>query len=134
MSQWLFDLGNSRFKFAPLRGARVGEVQAWAHGAEHIDAAALAALPHGRVAHVASVAAPELRERVLATLAQRFERVRVVRVGAECAGVRIAYAQPARFGVDRFLALLGAHGGGDVLVAGVGTALTIDLLDGWQLS
>ncbi|MEE7548887.1 hypothetical protein HF319_19370, partial [Xanthomonas sp. Kuri4-1] len=41
MSQWLFDLGNSRFKFAPLQGDRAGEVQAWAHGAEAMDAAAL---------------------------------------------------------------------------------------------
>ncbi|RXY90266.1 pantothenate kinase, partial [Salmonella sp. 3DZ2-4SM] len=34
MSDWLFDLGNSRFKFAPLQGDRAGDVQAWAHGAE----------------------------------------------------------------------------------------------------
>lgn len=129
MSEWLFDLGNSRFKFAPLLGARIGPVQAWAHGAESMDAAALAALPHGRVAIVASVASVELTSRVLATLRQRFDQVRVVDSSAECAGVRIAYACPARFGVDRFLALLGAHGAGDVLVAGVGTALTIDLLD-----
>ncbi|MCF5933645.1 type III pantothenate kinase, partial [Xanthomonas perforans] len=51
-----------------------------------------------------------------------------VRTTAECAGVRIAYADPSRFGVDRFLALLGARGDAPVLVAGVGTALTIDVL------
>jgi type III pantothenate kinase len=45
--------------------------------------------------------------------------------------LRIAYAQPERLGVDRFLALLAAqvHGAGHWLVVGVGTALTVDLLD-----
>ncbi|MFT4249633.1 MAG: type III pantothenate kinase [Pseudomonas sp.] len=129
MSQWLFDLGNSRFKFAPLRGERAGDVQAWAHGAEAMDAALLAALPVGEVAYVASVASAVLTARVLQVLGERFGEVRVARTLAECAGVRIGYAEPSRFGVDRFLALLGMRGAGHVLVAGVGTALTIDLLD-----
>lgn len=129
MSQWVFDLGNSRFKFAPLQGAAVADVQAWAHGAEAMDAAALDALPRGRIAWVASVAAQELTARVLEVLRGRFDEVRIVRTEARCAGVRIAYAEPARFGVDRFLALLGARAAHHVLVVGVGTALTIDLLD-----
>ncbi|RBG91667.1 pantothenate kinase, partial [Xanthomonas oryzae pv. oryzae] len=128
MSEWLFDLGNSRFKYAPLHGNRAGQVQAWAHGAEAMDAAALAALPSGQIAHVASVAAPALTQRMIACLQERFTQVRIVRTAAECAGIRIAYADPSRFGVDRFLALLGARGDAPVLVAGVGTALTIDVL------
>ncbi|KAB7769112.1 type III pantothenate kinase [Xanthomonas maliensis] len=129
MSDWLFDLGNSRFKYAPLQGQRAGDVQAWAHGAEAMDAAALAALPSGRIAYVASVAAASLTERVLAGLQTRFAQVQAVHTAAACAGIRIAYADPRRFGVDRFLALLGARAEVPVLVAGVGTALTIDLLD-----
>ncbi|KLD77762.1 type III pantothenate kinase [Xanthomonas hyacinthi] len=129
MSDWLFDLGNSRFKFAALEHGRAGAVQAWAHGAEAMDAAAVAALPRGEAAYLASVAAPALTARVLDALRARFARVQVARTAAICAGVRIAYAQPHKFGVDRFLALLAAHGGGDVLVVGVGTALTLDLLD-----
>lgn len=128
MSAWLFDLGNSRFKFAPLRDGRVGEVQAWAHGAEDVDARALAAMPHGSVAYVASVAAVETRDRVIEALRARFDQVHVARTEAECAGIQVAYARPEHFGVDRFLALLAARGMGDVLVVGVGTALTIDLL------
>ena len=58
MSDWLFDLGNSRFKFAPLAGEVAGSVQAWPHGAESMTAAALEALPCGDTAWVASVAAP----------------------------------------------------------------------------
>ncbi|UYB52156.1 type III pantothenate kinase [Xanthomonas sp. AM6] len=129
MSDWLFDLGNSRFKFAALERGRAGAVQAWAHGAEAMDAAAVAALPRGDTAYVASVAAPALTAAVLDALRSRFAQVQVARTEAACAGVRIAYAQPHKFGVDRFLALLAAHGGGDVLVVGVGTALTVDLLD-----
>ncbi|WP_225765318.1 type III pantothenate kinase [Stenotrophomonas sp. Marseille-Q4652] len=130
MSQWLFDLGNSRFKFAPLQGNRAGDVQAWAHGAEDMTTAALQALPTGEVAWVASVAAPALTAAVMEVLQSRFAQVRVARTSAECAGVRIAYARPERFGVDRFLGLLAAaEAGAPVVVAGVGTALTIDLLD-----
>lgn len=131
MSDWLFDLGNSRFKFAPLHGAAAGNVQAWAHGAEAMTAAALEALPRGDTAWVASVASASLTEEVMALLRTRFARVQVARTQAECAGVRIAYARPEKFGVDRFLALLAAvHAQQPVLVVGVGTALTIDLLDG----
>ncbi|QDI05341.1 type III pantothenate kinase [Xanthomonas cerealis] len=129
MSDWLFDLGNSRFKFAALERGHPGVVQAWPHGAEAMDAAAVAALPRGDSAYVASVAAPALTATVLDALRTRFTQVQVARTEAVCAGVRIAYAQPHKFGVDRFLALLAAHGGGDVLVVGVGTALTLDLLD-----
>ena len=130
MSDWLFDLGNSRFKFAPLQGVRAGDVQAWPHGAEAMPALALEALPSGDTAYVASVAAPSLTAAMLDVLQARFRHVRVARTEAEYAGVRIAYADPARFGVDRYLALLAVAARGQaVLIAGVGTALTIDLLD-----
>ncbi len=130
MSDWLFDLGNSRFKYAPLLGDRAGEVQAWAHGAEDLRGEALRALPQGRTAYVASVAAPGLTATMLEILRMRFQHVHVARTEARLAGVSIAYAAPERFGVDRFLALLAAaRDQRHVLVAGVGTALTIDLLD-----
>ena len=134
MSDWLFDLGNSRFKAARRRpDGGIGEVLAWPHGAEAMasgDDAGQVPLPRGRRAWVASVAATALTTRVMALLRERFEEVQVARTLAECGDLRLAYPQPQRMGVDRFLALLAARaGGGDVLVAGVGTALTIDLLD-----
>jgi len=130
MSDWLFDLGNSRFKFAPLQGNRAGDVQAWPHGAEAMPTDALALLPSGDTAYVASVAAASLTASMLEVLQARFKHVRVACTEASCAGVRIAYADPAKFGVDRYLALIAAAERGQaVLVAGVGTALTIDLLD-----
>lgn len=130
MSDWLFDLGNSRFKYAPLHGDRAGDVQAWTHGAEDLRGEALRALPQGDTAYVASVAAAGLTATMLEILRMRFRHVHVARTEASLAGVRIAYAAPERFGVDRFLALLAAaRGQCHVLVVGVGTALTIDLLD-----
>ncbi|HHW4680710.1 MAG TPA: type III pantothenate kinase, partial [Xylella taiwanensis] len=128
MSDWLFDLGNSRFKCASLQDGLIGPVKVLSHFTETMDTFALQALPRGRVAYLASVAAPTLTRHVLEVLKMRFEQVQVAVTVAACAGVRIAYAHPERFGVDRFLALLGSHGEGDVLVVGVGTALTIDLL------
>lgn len=129
MSDWLFDLGNSRLKAAPVEGDSHGDIVAVAHGG---DAASLApVLPErGRVAHLASVAAPALTTALLDQLARRFDRICIARTQAAFAGVRIAYAEPARLGVDRFLALLGARArGGPALVVAVGTALTIDLID-----
>jgi type III pantothenate kinase len=48
----------------------------------------------------------------------------------DCLGLRVAYAQPTRLGVDRWLALLGALGRGAAaaLVVDVGTAATFDVL------
>ena len=73
MSDWLFDLGNSRFKFAPLQGDRAGDVQAWAHGAEGMAGQPPHSLPSGSTAFVASVAAPSLTSAMLDQLQRRFE-------------------------------------------------------------
>lgn len=128
MSTWLFDLGNTRLKFATL-GAQgsPGQTHAIAHG-ESPDW--LQALPRGEAACLASVAAPERRVALLDALCTRFTRVHVVRTQQRFAGLRIAYEHPRHLGVDRFLALLSALDAGHVLLVGVGTALTIDLLDG----
>ena len=134
MSEWLFDLGNSRLKFAPLDGAgdRVGDIQACAHDGEDFGTDWAGTLPPRiEVAWVAAVAAPAIDTRLLEALAARAGRICIARTQSAMAGVRIAYPRPRRLGVDRFLALLAAHarGPGPALVVGVGTALTIDLLD-----
>ena len=132
MSAWLFDLGNSRLKCAPLdaRG-RPGEVLAFAHDGGALGNGWERALPARiDVAHVASVAAPALRVALLDALAARCGRIGLASTQRAWGGMRIAYARPERLGVDRFLSLLAAHArGGAWLVVGVGTALTIDLVD-----
>lgn len=133
MSRWLFDLGNTRLKAAPLEApGRIGPVQAFEHDGTRLATGWDAALP-ARIgsAVVASVVSTPLRTSLLDALARRCGRISVARTLPRCDGVRIAYARPGRLGVDRFLALLGAHarGAGPWLLVGVGTALTVDLLD-----
>lgn len=129
----LVDLGNTRLKFAVLRAD--GRVDA--HGAiAHADGALPpdwpAQLPQGVArAVVASVAAPALRTEVMAALAGHCPLVLRATTVASLAGLRVGYADPASLGVDRFLAMLGARrrDPGACLVVGVGTALTLDLVD-----
>lgn len=127
MTTWLFDLGNTRLKFAGLDddGSLIA-MRAVAHG----DGDAwLRELPRGDVACIASVATDARRVALLDALCSRFGRVHRVHTQSRCAGLRIAYENPAHLGVDRFLALLSAIDAGDVLLVGIGTAMTIDLLD-----
>ncbi|MBV2208486.1 MAG: type III pantothenate kinase [Thermomonas sp.] len=127
MTTWLFDLGNTRLKCAPLLdGERLGAVQAMAHDNAE---AWLRVLPEGEVACVASVASEARRVALFDALSARFQRVHRVRTECTLGALQIAYANPEHLGVDRFLAMLGACGQGATLWVGVGTALTIDLVD-----
>ncbi|MGO3127330.1 MAG: type III pantothenate kinase [Luteimonas sp.] len=133
MKTWLFDLGNTRLKFAPLaEDGRIGVVQGTAHVEGGFDPEWLEALPaHIDVAIVASVASPALRMILLDALAARGAQVQLAHTLPALAGLTITYADPSRLGVDRFLALLSAQAdGAPTLVVGVGTALTVDLIDG----
>lgn len=133
---WLLDLGNSRLKVAPWRpDTGLGEVQAWAHGAADFAPSMqrwLAGVEAGDRCWLASVAGSELTAAVAEAIASRSHPATRARTRPECAGVRIAYAEPTRLGVDRFLGLLAAHARGDGpwLIVSAGSALTVDLLDG----
>jgi type III pantothenate kinase len=130
---WLLDLGNTRLKLARADASGLGPVTALAHGDAGFDAALRDVLGQGALgeaAWLASVAPEALRVRVEAALEACGKRTQRAVTRAECAGVRIAYADPARLGVDRFLALLAARArGGDQLVVSFGSAITVDLLD-----
>jgi len=133
MSAWLFDLGNTRLKCAPLDadGSR-GAAIAISHRDTDLAAAMAQVLPTRiEVAYLASVARNELRVAVLDALAARCERISLATTLPRFGGITIGYPQPRQLGVDRFLAMLAAHADSHAaaLVCGVGTALTIDLLD-----
>lgn len=132
MSDWLFDLGNTRLKLAPLAARGEGAVEAFAHVAGGLDPAWAATLPPRMdIAWVASVGPAPLRAELLRTLVPRALRVVEVRVERRMADLQVGYDEPSRLGVDRALAMLGARGRVDgwTLVVGVGTALTVDLVD-----
>ena len=133
MSTWLFDLGNTRLKCAPLGvDGLPGEVIALAHREQDLAGQLAEILPvRLDAAYLASVGNEALRVAVLQALTSRCPRISIARTQAAFAGIRIAYAQPQQLGIDRFLALLAAHARGDgaALVCGVGTAMTLDLID-----
>ena len=133
MSRWLFDLGNTRLKLAPLHAdGSLGAVHAITHGQVGLEQALAPLLPaRAQSACVASVSSADRTLALLQALGSRFASISLARSTASCAGVRNGYLEPGQLGVDRFLALLAARqlGAGPWLVAGVGTALTVDLLD-----
>lgn len=131
MNAWLFDLGNTRLKCAPLIDGRVGPVQALPHAMPVAPALAGVLPARFDVAYVASVAGDALRVDLLDALTRHCQRIELARTQHALDGLRVAYVAPARLGVDRFLAMLGARAGldGPLLVCGVGTALTLDLVD-----
>jgi type III pantothenate kinase len=140
---WLFDLGNTRLKYALLRDDGVrdddmlgngmfGNVSAIAHDGAHLPEGWDAALPpRFEAAVLTMVGAVTLRTQLLDALTARCARLSIARTVARLDGLRIAYPIPEHLGADRFLALLGARrrGPGPWLVVGIGTAITLDLLD-----
>lgn len=131
--RWVFDLGNTRLKAAPLgRDGRPGTVVALDHRAADFPLCLAELLPTRiDTAYLASVVDEDRRISVLEALVARCTRISLARTAAVSGPLRVAYRQPSRLGVDRFLAMLAvsAAGGGAALVCGVGTALTIDLVD-----
>jgi type III pantothenate kinase len=137
MRALLVDIGNSRIKWAWVTGGRLGK----SHAAEYSGWR-----PRDFARHVigsradferiliSSVADDDITDALAAgaRLAGMPEPERVITQRRAC-GVTIAYIEPWRLGVDRMLAMIGAHlrfPGRPVCVVAVGTALTIDLLGG----
>lgn len=129
----LIDLGNTRLKWALWDGAELHSGGAIAHAGERpLDFDSLWQQVHGAdVAWVASVASPALDSQLTQSLLARGIRVtQFVRSRAQACGVRNAYAQPERLGVDRFLSLIAAHAHAHkpTVIVSCGTALTVDAL------
>ena len=134
-ARWLIDIGNTRIKCAlcDARGVR-GPVQAFAHERTDAIAALLTHLQQNDAraeVWLASVAPAKITDAVDAALRENGYRVHRVRTMAQCGRLRIAYNEPTRLGVDRFLALLAASArdDGPWLIVSAGSALTVDLLD-----
>jgi type III pantothenate kinase len=131
MTILLLDVGNSRLKWATARGARLSAVRAVAHHGQ--PASVLRQLEVGRVSSVWLAHVVGAHERQLhATLKARFGVApRIARTKKNCAGLRVAYANPAKLGVDRWLAMLALWSAArrPFCVAVAGTALTFDAVD-----
>jgi type III pantothenate kinase len=129
----LVDIGNTRIKWTHLDGGRMGKGKAALHAgwraadyAQHLFRG-----PPPEEVWVSSVAGETVNE-TLAVAARRVgAAANFVIVPRRAAGVTVGYLEPWRLGVDRFVAVVGAHHlfkGVAVCVVGVGTAMTIDLV------
>lgn len=80
---------------------------------------------------VANVAGEEIAKKISAWVSASWKlEAEFARVESVAAGVRCGYEDPGQLGVDRWLAILAAHGkwSGDLVVVSAGSALTVDLL------
>jgi len=132
-SRLLIDLGNSRVKWAWAGDGQLDPDSAGQGGDADFERACRAAGgPEPAEILLSSVAGEERTRHVIDLCARRWNApVRRLRSRAEQGGVRCAYADPARLGVDRWLALVGAVAkyGKPVAVWDVGTAATLDAVD-----
>ena len=138
----LVDFGNTRLKWAIWASGRRSMGGVFAHADTTLEAALGAnwrALKRPQEILVASVVKPEQEQELAELVESHFDqRARFVRSPAEGLGVTNAYrGDPARLGVDRFLALAALHADNpraQILVS-CGTALTLDAIsaDGTHL-
>jgi type III pantothenate kinase len=137
----LIDLGNTRLKWAALNARRMQPGGVFAHVGKPLVAdlrTDWADLGRVGAVFVASVVASEREDELDAFVHERFGvHAQFVRSPAAALGVRNAYAEPSRLGIDRFLALAAAHAqqARAQILVGAGTALTVDALaaDGTHL-
>jgi type III pantothenate kinase len=129
----LLDVGNSRTKWATADSAGLSAIGAFDprdDAQREAMATALDSRPDRVV--LASVGGGPVTDALSAWAAERFntgiERIEVTRAFGE---ITTRYREPARLGVDRWLAVIAAwhHCRRACVVADVGTALTVDFLD-----
>jgi len=135
----LVDIGNTRVKWARLVDGRMGKQHAAANAGWDAGLYARRVIGRGwergegRIV-VSSVAGSPVNELLVAAARQAgASPPEFVTSERSAAGVTTEYLDPWRLGVDRFVGAIGAHhlaSGQPVCVVNVGTAMTIDLVDG----
>jgi len=133
----LVDIGNTRIKWAVLRGERLGRQSALEHAGitrQELQRRVLRGTRGISRILVCSVAGQRLTRLFSATARQTTgitpELVTSVRTAG---GVTTRYGEPWKLGTDRFVAAIGAYQiarARGACVIDAGTALTIDLVDG----
>ena len=136
MTVLLIDIGNTRIKWARFDGKALGPQRAAAHSGWGGEDFARRVIGSGRSLErilISSVAGKRVeRSLVLAARRAQAPKPELIVSQRSAGGVTSGYVEPWRWGVDRFVAAIGAHhlaGGRAVCVVGVGTAMTIDLVD-----
>jgi type III pantothenate kinase len=130
------DVGNTRIKWARVTADGLADRGHAVHRGGVDDALAsfaTALTAATKRVIVANVAGAALAARIAELTNERLGIApEIVATTAEEFGVRCAYADPARLGVDRWVGVLAAHhtAAGAACVIGAGTAVTFDAVDG----
>jgi type III pantothenate kinase len=131
----LFDIGNTRIKWAELSAAGIGQQFARVHAdltreqlteiVRNVSSRPSAVL----VANVRGATFAQLLSEVIAQVWQI--ECEFIESSATAGGVRNAYPEPGNLGVDRWLGLIAAHAmyRRSACIVGVGTAMTVDGVD-----
>jgi type III pantothenate kinase len=138
----LLDVGNSRLKWALLREPYRRRQEFAATGVLELQTLRSSAAVWARLfkmagspeaIYVCNVAGAAMERKLRAATARaRLRAPYFAHSEARAAGVRNAYREPWRLGADRWVGLIGAaheHPCKDLCLVGLGTAMTIDLLD-----
>lgn len=131
----LIDIGNTRIKWAQLKDGGVGPQSAAAYaGWQRDDVIHSILQPNARPDRVliANVGGMQIGNSVRDAIASEWGvQAEFMQSTAYAGGVRNAYADPAKLGVDRWLAVIGAHAMEQraACVVSAGTAMTIDAVD-----
>ena len=129
----LVDVGNTRIKWATLERGQLVNRGSAVHR-DTVDAALAgfgATLPPRPRIIAANVAGEAIVERLELLAARSGGSLELVATTAERFGVRCAYSDPSRLGVDRWVAVLAAHHAARAAacVINAGTAVTFDAVD-----
>jgi type III pantothenate kinase len=130
----LIDIGNTRIKWAQLEQGALGAHAAAAHGEDrvHVFERIAREAPTPERILVSNVGGSEIGELCARVFEQRIGIAPdFVESAKHAMGVKNAYQDPAKLGVDRWLAMIAAHQikHAAVCVVSVGTAMTIDGVD-----
>jgi type III pantothenate kinase len=131
----LLDIGNTRIKWGVFRSGdinRTGHI-ALSRVQEQGLAVLTSKLPRDMdVAFASNVAGPTFATRLSGVIGMHCDcEVHFAKSEREACGIRSAYRQPRRMGVDRWVAMIGAWSEFEsaCVVVDAGTAVTIDALD-----
>lgn len=131
----LVDIGNTRIKWARCDARGIAPQAAAVHAGWSEDdfiRHVLRPAPPAERVFIGNVGGKRIGELARAAIVGAWNiEPRFVQSPAAQAGIRNAYPEPAKLGVDRWLALLGGRAmqPGPLCVVSVGTAMTIDGLD-----
>jgi type III pantothenate kinase len=137
----LMDIGNARLKWAVLDEHTLSAFRAIEHeGDADVAVGEVIRTLSGVIEEVwiSNVAGPAVAAQLRKTLRENLGVEPVfARTAATAYGIRCAYVDPARLGVDRWVAMIAAHAYAraadisvPVCVIDAGTAATLDVLDG----